>query len=76
MRMAFSFASAPPLVKKTLLKPSGAWERIRSAASPRARLAYPGATVASSSACSLIAATTRGCPWPMLRFTSWDEKSR
>ncbi len=76
IRMAFSLASAPPLVKKTLLKPSGARAVISRAASARVRLAWAGATVASVCACSMIAATTLGCWWPMLVKTSWLEKSR
>src|SRR5690554_5732776 len=74
--MAFSLASAPPLVKKTLLKPSGARSVMRLAASPRCRLTVDGAMVVSRSACSLIAATTAGCWWPMFTFTNWLEKSR
>jgi hypothetical protein len=74
--MAFSLASAPPLVKKTLPNVEPARARMRFAASPRARLAWAGATVVSTSACALIAATTAGCWCPMLVFTSWLEKSR
>ncbi len=76
MRMAFSLASAPPLVKNTLWNPDGARETMRFAASPRARLTVDGAMVVSSSACSRIACTTAGCWCPMLTFTSWLEKSR
>src|SRR5690554_3880080 len=74
--MAFSLASAPPLVKKTLLKPAGARSVMRLAASPRCRLTVDGAIVVSRSACSLMAETTAGCWWPMFTFTSWLEKSR
>ena len=38
--------------------------------------ATAGAIVQSLSACSLIAATSFGCWWPMLALTSWLEKSR
>ena len=76
IRIAFSLASAPPLVKKTLENPAGACDRMRSAACPRVRLAVAGAIVVSVAACSWIAATTRGCWWPMLTLTSWLEKSR
>ena len=76
IRIAFSLASAPPLVKNTLVNPSGAWLSTRSAARPRVRFAVAGATVVSVAACSWIAATTRGCWWPMLVLTSWLEKSR
>ncbi len=50
MRIAFSFASAPPLVKNTLRNPAGAFERMRCAASPRARFAVAGPMVASRAA--------------------------
>ena len=76
MRTACSLASAPPLVKKTFSKPSGAMPAISSAAWARCSLAKAGAIVQSLSACSLIAAITRGCWWPMLVKTSWEEKSR
>ncbi len=74
--MAFSFASAPPFVKKTAENGSPATSRIRSAARPRVRFACAGATVGSSAACSWIAATTFGCVCPMFVLTSWLEKSR
>ena len=35
-----------------------------------------GAMVHSRSACSWMAATSRGCWWPMFRLTSCEEKSR
>ena len=76
MRMAFSLASAPPLVKKILSMPSGASSAMRAAASPRAAFACWGATVASLPACSAMAATMAGCWWPALVLTSWLEKSR
>ena len=74
--MAFSVASAPPLVKNTMSRSPGASSAISRAASLRASLAWIGATVQSLSACSLIAATSLGCWWPMLTLTSWLEKSR
>ena len=76
MRIAFSLASAPPLVKKTLFMPSGAFEATFFAASPRVRFAVAGATVVRRAACSWIAATILGCWWPMFTLTSWLEKSR
>ena len=77
MRTAFSIASAPPLVKKTWVNRSpGARSTMSRAASERAALACCGATVASSAACSWIAATTLGWPKPMFVKTSWPEKSR
>ena len=76
IRIAFSFASAPPLVKNTFSMPSGASAAILVAASPLASFACCGAIVVSFAACSAIAAVTRGCWCPMLTFTSWLEKSR
>ena len=76
IRIAFSFASAPPLVKNTFSMPSGASAASRAAASPRASFACCGAIVVSLAACAAIAAVTFGCWWPMLVFTSWLEKSR
>ena len=75
IRIAFSIASAPPFVKKTFAKPSPARSTMRFAASPRARFAVDGATVASSAAWRWMASTTRGCECPMLVLTSWHEKS-
>src|SRR5688572_21703625 len=54
----------------------GARSVINRAASLRMSLAMLGATVHSRSACCLIASTMRGCWWPMLTLTSWQEKSR
>lgn len=76
MRIAFSFASAPPFVKNTFSNPSGAMSTISCAASARTALACAGATVVNTSACAWIAATTFGCWCPMFTLTSWLEKSR
>ena len=80
MRTAFSVASAPALVKNTWLKrPSPltlATSVISLAASLRAGLAWNGAMVHSTPACSWMAATSLGCWWPMLALTSWLAKSR
>jgi hypothetical protein len=76
MRMAFSVASAPPLVKNTMSRSPGASSAIRRAASLVASLAKIGATEQSLSACSLIAAMSFGCWWPMFMLTSWLAKSR
>lgn len=61
IRIAFSLASAPALVKKTFSKPAGACSRILPAASARCLLEVDGATIVITSACLRIAATTRGC---------------
>jgi len=76
IRIAFSFASAPPLVKKTVLRSPGAISAMSRAASLRASLAKAGEIVQSFAACSWIAATSLGCWYPMLTFTSCEEKSR
>ena len=47
-------------MKKTLAKPSGAFDRMRCAACPRVRFAVAGPIVARVAACSWIAATTAG----------------
>ena len=78
MRMAFSFASAPPLVKKTL-REARRGARRRCAWRPRrargSRCA--GAIVVSSVGLLLDRRRRRaGCWWPMLTLTSWLEKSR
>ena len=74
--MAFSLASAPPAVKKTFSKPSGARCRISRAASARVAFACAGATVVSFDSCSVIPAMIVGCWWPMFVNTSCEEKSR
>ena len=74
--MAFSVASAPPLVKNTMSRSPGASSAMSRAASLRWSLAWNGAMVHSRSAWALMASTILGCWWPMLAFTSCDEKSR
>ena len=76
MRIAFSLASAPPAVKKTFSKPSGARCRISRAASARVAFPWAGATVVSLDSCSVMPAMILGCWWPMFVNTSWPEKSR
>ncbi len=61
MRTAYSFASAPPLVKNTFSMPSGATSAISRASSPRTSFAIDGWIVASRPACCWIAATRSGC---------------
>ena len=76
MRIAFSTASAPPLVKNTLFMFSATKPVMSWAASPRAAFACCGAMVESVAAWSWIALMTFGCWWPMFTLTSCDEKSR
>jgi hypothetical protein len=59
--MAFSVASAPPLVKKTWLRSPGASSAMSRAASERTSTAKVGASVVIRAACSWMAATSRGC---------------
>jgi hypothetical protein len=59
--IAFSFASAPPLVKKDIVRSPGVTWASSRASSERASWAIGGPIVVSLSACSLIAATTFGC---------------
>ena len=61
MRIAFSTASAPPLVKNTRFRSPGATSAINRAASLVAAFAWYGATVHSVCACAWIAATSFGC---------------
>ena len=75
MRIACSFASAPPFVKNTCSMPSGASSAMRRAASERASFTCCGAIVQMSAACSWIARTTAGCWWPMFVLTSCEERS-
>ena len=59
--MAFSVASAPPLVKKTLSRSPGAAPAMSRAASERDSSAKLGAMVHWRAAASWIAATSFGC---------------
>ena len=73
--IAFSMASAPPSVKKTLSMSPG---RISASFAPsraRTSVAKAGWTYCSFVACSVIAAMTRRSPWPMLTDISWLLKS-
>jgi hypothetical protein len=74
--MAFSFASAPPLVKNDIVRSPGVTSAIRRASSDRASCAIGGPMVVSFWACSTIAATTFGCWWPIETLTSCEAKSR
>jgi hypothetical protein len=76
MRMAFSVASAPPLVKNTMSRLSGATSTMRRAASLRAGVGVERRDGAQPVGRSWIAAISLGCWWPMLTFISWLEKSR
>jgi hypothetical protein len=76
MRMAFSLASAPPLVKNTMSRSPGARSAMRRAASLRAVVGVERRDGAQQVGCSWMAATSLGCWWPMFTFMSWLEKSR
>ena len=74
--MAFSIASAPPSVKKTLSMSPG---RISASFAPsRARISVvkAGWTNWSLVAWAVMASITRRSPWPMLTDISWLLKSR
>jgi hypothetical protein len=73
---AFSFASAPPFVKKDISRSPGVTSASRRASVERASVAMGGPIVQSFSACSLIAATIFGCWCPMETLTSCEAKSR
>jgi hypothetical protein len=75
-RIAFSFASAPPFVKKESERSPGVTSASRRPRVERDSVAIGGPIVARRSACSLIAATTFGWPCPMETFTSCEAKSR
>jgi hypothetical protein len=74
--IAFSFASAPPLVKKNVSMSPGAIAASFCPSLARASVAMKGLAYASVSACRWMARTTRGSPWPMLTHISWLLKSR
>ena len=74
--IAFSFASAPPLVKKAMEMSPGVTSAISRASVERGSVAIGGPIVQSLSACSLIAAISFGCWWPIETLTSCDAKSR
>ena len=76
MRIAFSLASAPPLVKNTFSNPSGARSVMSRAAFARVSFANGGAAVASVSSCSRMPSSSLGCWCPMFVKTSWLAKSR
>ena len=73
---AFSFASAPPFVKNDIVRFPGVTSASSRARVERGSVAMGGPIVQSFSACSLIAATTFGCWWPIDTLTSCDAKSR
>ena len=60
--IAFSFASAPPFVKKDIFRLPGVTSASSRPNVERGSVAIGGPIVASFSACSLIAAMTFGCP--------------
>jgi hypothetical protein len=74
--IAFSLASAPPFVKKVMARSPGVTSASRRASVERGSVAIGGPIVQRRSACSLIAATSRGCWWPIETLTSCEAKSR
>ena len=74
--IAFSFASAPPFVKNDIVRSPGVTSASSRPSRERDSDAIGGPIVQSRSACSLIAAITFGCWWPIETLTSWEAKSR
>ena len=74
--LSFSFASAPPFVKKVIERSPGVTSAIRRASVERGSVAIGGPIVQSLSAWSLIAWMIFGCWCPMLTLTSCEAKSR
>jgi hypothetical protein len=74
--ITFSFASAPPFVKNDMVRSPGVTSASSRPRVERDSVAIGGPIVVSRSACSLIAATTFGCWWPIETLTSWEAKSR
>ena len=73
--IAFSIASAPPRVKKTLSRSPG---RISASLAPsraRGSVAKAGWTYWSLGAWAAMASITRRSPWPMFTDMSWLLKS-
>ena len=73
---AFSFASAPPFVKKETDRSPGVTSASMRPSRERDSFAIGGPIVQSWSAWSLIAWMIFGCWCPMLRLTSCEAKSR
>ena len=74
--IAFSFASAPPFVKKLIDRSPGVTSASSLPSRERDAVAIGGPIVASCSAWSLIAWTIFGCEWPIETLTSCEAKSR
>ena len=74
--IAFSFASAPPFVKKNVSMSPGVSSASFAPSRARGSVAMNGLAYASVAACSAMALTTRSSPWPMFVHISWLLKSR
>ncbi len=74
--MAFSIASAPPRVKKTLSRSPGMISASLAPSRARISVANAGWTYCSLVAWAVMASMTRRSPWPMLTDISWLLKSR
>jgi hypothetical protein len=74
--MAFSFASAPPFVKKNVSMSPGVISASFCPRRARGSVAMNGFAYASCSAWRWIASTTFGWPWPMFVHMSCELKSR
>ena len=74
--MAFSLASAPPLVKKKQSMSPGVMAASFAPSRARTSVAMNGLAYGSLAACSWMACTTRGSPCPMFTHINWLLKSR
>ena len=76
IRIAFSFASAPPSVKNDFSRSPGHSVASFSPSSARVSNAMNGEMYGSVSPCFAIASITRLSPWPMFTPISCELKSR
>ena len=74
--IAFSLASAPPLVKKKQSMSPGVTSASFAPSRARGSVAMNGLAYGSRAACSWIARTTRGSVCPMFTHINWLLKSR
>ena len=74
--IAFSLASAPPLVKKkTSMSPGARLGQLRPSFA-RASVAMNGLRTAAPPPAPAIARVTRSSPWPIFTHINWELKSR
>src|SRR5215469_942007 len=76
MRIAYSIASVPPLVKNVRFRSPGVTSASISARRAAGRFEKLGPITGSSAACRRIASTTLGWQWPTFMYASWPPRSR